>query len=53
MGGGGFCFVTSGEFSEQGWMEVEGFVLSPVVSVVSRDIGSGGFCFVTSGEFSE
>ena len=32
---------------------MEGFVLSPVVSLVSRDIRGGGFCFVTSGEFSE
>ena len=36
VGGGGFCFVTSGE---QGWWEVVGFVLSPVVSLVSRNDG--------------
>ena len=28
-------------------------MLSPVVSLVSRDIGGGEFCFVTRGEFSE
>ena len=50
VGGGGFCFVTGGEFSEQGYQRWRVLFCHQWRAGM---VGGGGFCFVTSGEFSE